>query len=63
MALLDSLRELWLVMLLSFLNPASAVTAPRNLLYIVVDDLTSNLKLFGGEITQVRCVRSIPKPP
>lgn len=31
-----------------------ALAPPRNLLYIVVDDLTANLELFGGEIDQVR---------
>jgi len=25
----------------------------RNVLYVVVDDLTSNLELFGGEVDQV----------
>jgi hypothetical protein len=35
------------------MSMGSAKQAPRHVLYIVVDDLTANLELFGGEIKQV----------
>jgi hypothetical protein len=45
----------WLAMawVLLALPTILAKQAPRHVLYIVVDDLTANLELFGGEIKQV----------
>jgi hypothetical protein len=44
-----SLALAWVLALPTIL----AKQAPRHVLYIVVDDLTANLELFGGEIKQV----------
>ena len=50
-------RACCLLLLYAIISRASSSLASdpkgRNVLYIVVDDLTSNLELFGGEITQV----------